>query len=56
MYVVSNSPASLHAYHLNPDGVFRTIIRRPDPAELIPDLSLQPQVGKGMIKSSEEVE
>jgi outer membrane protein assembly factor BamB len=56
VYVASNSPGRLHAYRLNPDGVYRTIIRRPDPAELIPDLSLQPQVGKGTIKPSEEVE
>jgi len=56
VYVVSNSPASLHAYHLNPDGVFRTIIRRPDPAELIPDLSLQPQEWNKAVGSSEEAE
>ncbi len=56
VYVASNSPGRLHAYHLNPAGVYGAIIRRPDPAELVPDLSLQPQVGKEMNGPSEEVE
>jgi eukaryotic-like serine/threonine-protein kinase len=53
---VGSDVASLYAYSLDPGGVYRTIIPRPDPAELIPDLRLQPQFGKGTIESSEEVE
>ena len=56
MVSVGSEDGSLYAFSTDPKLVYRTIIRRPDPAELIPDLSLQPQVGKRTIKSSEEGE
>jgi outer membrane protein assembly factor BamB len=34
---------SLYAYSLTPDAVFGILTARPDPARLVPDLSLKPQ-------------
>ena len=52
---VGSEDGILHAYSRDPQWVYGTIIRQPDPAELIPDLRLEPQVGKGAVRSSEEL-
>ena len=53
---VGSADRALYAYSLDSGLVYRMIFRRPDPAELVPDLSLRPQVGKGTVRSSDEVE
>ncbi len=42
---VGSFDKTLYAYSLDPEGVYGTTLRRPDPAQLIPDLRLRPQVG-----------
>ena len=43
VYVGSSMDGSLYAYSLSPDAVFGILTARPDPARLVPDLSLKPQ-------------
>jgi len=47
---------NLYAYSLDPGSAYVTIIRRPDPARLIPDDRLTPQVSKESPQAAQEEE